>query len=250
MEGPSLFLAAEQLSPFVKQKIKQVEGNTKIGKERLLEKKILSIFSFGKTLIFQFDTFALRVHFLLWGSFEATIDGQNVNGDYKRKNRVPRLMLQLENGLIIFYACSLKWIEDSQIVKSCDFSIDIMSTQWDEKKCLLQLKKYPESEISDVLLDQSIFAGVGNIIRNEVLFREKILPFHKIKKLSNKKLKQIICETRSYVFQFYQWRKEFVLKKHYEVYRKSCCSQCQEKITKKKTGQRKRISFYCLNCQK
>ena len=35
MEGPSLFLAAEQLAPLVGEKIELVEGNTKIGKERL-----------------------------------------------------------------------------------------------------------------------------------------------------------------------------------------------------------------------
>jgi len=52
MEGPSLLLASEQLAPFVGRQIKQVNGNTKIGKERLLQKEVLSIFSYGKYLFF------------------------------------------------------------------------------------------------------------------------------------------------------------------------------------------------------
>ena len=59
MEGPSLYLAAEWLSPFVGKVILGVEGNTRIGKEKLKEKKIIDIFSWGKHLVFQFDNFAI-----------------------------------------------------------------------------------------------------------------------------------------------------------------------------------------------
>src|SRR4051812_26656359 len=108
MEGPSLRLAAEQLSPLVGQLIQEVEGNTKIEKERFLYKKILSIFSYGKYLNFQFDTFALRVHFLLYGSFEATIKHKKVTGDYPMKIRTPRLSFKLKKGHIELYNCSVK----------------------------------------------------------------------------------------------------------------------------------------------
>jgi|GEM_PF-4068069 hypothetical protein len=44
MEGSSLRLAAELLVPLVGQVIQEVSGNTKIEKERFLNKKIQSIF--------------------------------------------------------------------------------------------------------------------------------------------------------------------------------------------------------------
>lgn len=87
MEGPSLYLAAEWLTPFLGKKIINVDGNTKIGKERLNNKTILDIFSWGKHLVFQFDDFALRVHFLLFGSFEATLKKKKITGDYLKKRR-------------------------------------------------------------------------------------------------------------------------------------------------------------------
>lgn len=85
MEGPSLALAAEQLKPFIKKKIKGITGNTKIGKERMLNQTILDIFSWGKHLVIQFDDFALRIHFMLFGSFEAIVKDKKVTGDYPRK---------------------------------------------------------------------------------------------------------------------------------------------------------------------
>ena len=164
MEGPSLFLAAEQLQPFAGKKVLRVDGNTTIGKDRLKSEKVKEIFSWGKHLIFQFDDFALKVHFLLYGSFEALVNKVQVTGDYKR-TRTPRLVLVFRNGEIRMFNCSVKFIEDKNFKASYDFRADTMSEVWDEKLALKKVNLFPKEEIADVLLDQDIFAGVGNIIR-------------------------------------------------------------------------------------
>ncbi len=250
MEGPSLFLAAEQLSPFIGKTILAVEGNTRIGKERLQNQSVLNIFSWGKHLVFQFEDFALRVHFMLFGSFEAIVKGEKVTGDYPARNRAARLSLSFENGEILFFSCSLKYLETSDAHALYDTSIDIMSSHWNEKKALEQLQSQPEEEIGDVLLDQTVFAGVGNIIKNEVLFLVKRKPTTLLSELSIPQRQKIVKTTRKYVFQFYKWRKRFVLRKHYQIYRKSVCPICQGKVTRMKTGKRERLSYFCLNCQK
>lgn len=250
MEGPSLFLAAEQLAPFVGQTIDGVFGNTKIGKERLVGKSVLSLFSHGKYLYFQFDAFALRVHFLLFGSFEATVDDVKVTGDYPRKARIPRLALGFKNGRIDMYSCSIRYIENANVQALCDYSIDIMSGQWDGEKALRKARALPTSEIADVLLDQSIFMGVGNIIKNEVLLLAKTSPLHRVEEIPLRSLKKIIAIAREYVFDFYRWRKKFELKKHYRVYRQSACKVCGTKVVRKKTGRRNRLSYICPHCQK
>lgn len=250
MEGPSLFLAAEQLAPFVGQTIIAVGGNTTIEKERLTSKKILSIFSFGKQLFFQFDHFALRVHFLLFGSFEATVNEKKVTGDYPKKARTPRLSMELINGHIELYSCSVRFMEENQVQKLCDFTTDIMSDFWDGEKALKKLQDYSEIEIGDMLLDQSIFAGVGNIIKNEALLLAKTSPKKLVGEISKKQLIKIVRLVRNYVFKFYEWRKKFVLRKHYKVYRQSYCKICGSKIIRQKTGFRARLSYICPNCEK
>src|SRR4051812_44328559 len=68
MEGPSLFLAQEQLRPFKKKMIVAAEGNTKaIPPNTVVGMEVNDIFAWGKHLVFQFDTFAIRIHFMLFG---------------------------------------------------------------------------------------------------------------------------------------------------------------------------------------
>ena len=245
MEGPSLFLAKEQLKPFKKKVVISATGNTKLDKAQFVGKQVRDIYSWGKHLIFQFDTFAIRVHFLLWGTFSAEVQGKSVTGDYEIKSRVPRLALTFSNGKVEMYNCSIKILEDKNSKKSYDFSADIMSKKWDPEKALRKIKKDKEEEIGDVLLDQDIFAGVGNIIKNEVLFIVKIHPQQKIEDISLKKLKEIIMVAQSFSIQFYKWRKVFRLRANLKIYRKGSCPLCGTKIIREKTGKRQRWSFYC-----
>src|SRR5829696_2821333 len=175
MEGPSLYLAARQLKPFRGKTGLSVSGNTKIEKERMLQKKVKTIFSWGKHLVIQFDEFALRTHFLLFGTFEASVNNATLTGDYQR-SYTPRLQLDFENGNIKLFNCSVKFLETRNAKASYDLTIDIMSPKWDPDQASDSIVSKPEVEIADLLLDQEIFAGVGNIIKNEVLWRVCIHP--------------------------------------------------------------------------
>lgn len=248
MEGPSLYLAARQLRPFRGKTVLSVAGNTKIEKERILKKEVKNIFSWGKHLIIQFDDFALRTHFLLFGTFEATVNNSTVTGDYKR-SYTPRLQLDFENGNIKLFNCSVKFLETRNAKASYDFTIDSMSPKWDADKALAAIYSKPGVEIADVLLDQEIFAGVGNIIKNEVLWRVRIHPETKVRDIRPSDLKKLIAETKRFSLLFYKWRKVFSLRKHLDIYQKSTCPRCGAKVKREKTGKRNRISHFCPVCQ-
>ena len=248
MEGPSLHLAAEQLQPFARRRIESVSGNSKIGIERLHGLIVNEIFAWGKHLVFQFDTFALRVHFMLWGTFAATVDGRSVTGDYRRSGP-PRLVLNFSNGEITMWAASVKYVEDAHARASYDFSADIMADEWDGRAALAKVRAFPRAEIADVLLDQAIFAGVGNIIKNEVLFRTRVSPFAKVRSVSALKLRAIVADARVFSFRFLELRRVFLLRKNLDVYRKSACPRCGGKIQRRVHGQRARRSFFCQKCQ-
>jgi len=248
MEGPSLYLAKQQLAPFRKQTVRSVSGNTKTDKERLAGKKVKDIFSWGKHLVFQFDTFAVRIHFMLYGTFAATVDGMSVTGDY-RKGRVPRLELRFDNGTIEMFNCSVKFIEEHNLKSRYDYSIDIMSSKWDQGAALKNVRMHGGDQICDVLLDQTIFSGVGNIIKNEVLSIVKLNPRTAVEDIPVRQLNALIDEARSFSRQFYRWRKAFKLKANLKVYRKPMCPHCSGKIARRWTGARNRISFWCPICQ-
>ena len=248
MEGPSLYLAAEQLQPFAGRRIESVSGNSKIGIERLTGQKVNAIFAWGKHLVFQMDTFALRVHFMLWGTFAATVKGRSVTGDYRRTGP-PRLVLNFPNGEITIWAASVKFVEDGDAKAAYDFAANVMADEWDARAALAKVRAFPRAEIADVLLDQAIFAGVGNIIKNEVLFRTRVSPFSKVRDISDRKLKAIVADARTFSFRFLELRRIFALRKNLDVYRKSSCPRCGGKIQRRVHGQRARRSFFCAKCQ-
>jgi endonuclease-8 len=248
MEGPSLYLSARQLRPFKGKTVLSVSGNTKIEKERMLNKKVKNIFSWGKHLVIQFDEFALRTHFLLFGTFEANVNNSTLTGDYRR-SYTPRLQLDFENGDIRLFNCSVKFLETADARAGYDFTIDIMSPKWDPDKAFHSISSKPGAEIADVLLDQNIFAGVGNIIKNEVLWRVHIHPETKVRKIPAFELQNLITETRKFSHLFYEWRKVFALRKHLDIYQKSVCPRCGAKVKREKTGKRNRISHFCPVCQ-
>jgi len=219
-------------------------GNTKLGTEQFVGKEVKDIFSWGKHLVFQFDSFAVRIHFMLFGTFEAEVEGVWVTGDYRRA-REPRLAFIFPNGQINMYNCSVKIIQSAHAKCDYDYSIDIMSSKWSAEVVKQKLKKNPNEEIADVLLDQEIFACVGNIIKNEVLSLQHLAPQHHVRELTNKQIDSLITETRAYSKQFYRWRKKFVLRKHLRVHQKGTCPYCGGQLIRKKTGRRERWSYWC-----
>lgn len=248
MEGPSLYLAANQLKPFKGKTVLSVSGNSKLEKERMLGKNVKNIFAWGKHLVIQFDEFALRTHFMLFGAFEATVNGSTLTGDYRR-SYTPRLQLDFENGDIKLFNCSVKFLESRIAKASYDFAIDIMSPKWDPDKAFESISAKPGAEIADLLLDQNIFAGVGNIIKNEVLWRVRIHPETKVKHIPPSHLQDLIAETKQFSLLFYKWRKVFLLRKHLDIYQKSICPRCGANLKREKTGKRNRMSHYCPICQ-
>jgi endonuclease VIII len=239
-EGPSIFLLKEEISSFAGQTIFNVRGNSKAGIENIRNSKITSIKSWGKHLLICLDNeLTIRIHFMLFGSY-------SIN---ERKPRAERLGLDLNTGEINFYSCSVRLIEGN-INNLYDWSSDVLSESWNEKKATQKVLEREEEMISDVLLNQNIFSGVGNIIKNEVLYRTKVKPESIVGNIPKSILKKIIKDARDFSFQFLEWKRIYVLRKNLTVHNKKVCPRCDLKIIRKpQIGKARRRAFYCDNCQ-
>ncbi|RYY75663.1 MAG: endonuclease [Gammaproteobacteria bacterium] len=239
-EGPSIVILKELAEDFVGKKILRVGGNSKIDLSRLVGQQIKSLRTFGKQFLIEFSEFSIRVHLLMFGTYLIN----------ERKEATPRLSLQFANKKEInFYACSVKYLE-GDLDNIYDWSADVMSKTWDPAAARAKIKSLPESLVCDVLLNQDIFAGVGNIIKNEVLFRIRVHPLSQIEFLPSAKLRALIEEAHKYSFEFLAWKKAFVLKKHWLAHNKSTCPRCKIPFERAYLGKNHRRSFFCEKCQK
>lgn len=239
-EGPSIVLLKEEVQQFTGKEVIAVSGNSKIDQERLLHKTVIAFKSWGKHFLVCFEGFTLRIHFLMFGSYRI---------NEKKEGRPIRLNLSFENGEINLYTCSIKYLE-GDLNAHYDWSADVMGDAWNPRKAKAKLLAKPNMLICDALLEQDIFAGVGNIIKNEVLYRVRVHPESLVSKISAPKIKAIIEEARHYSFQFLDWKRNYELKKHWLAHTKKQCLRCNLPIIKKHTGTKKRRSFICEKCQR
>lgn len=237
-EGPSLIILKEELQSFKGKKVLEIYGNSKTDIQRLLNKKLVDIKSWGKHFLLCFPTFTVRIHFMLFGRYVIN----------EHRDKPVRLGLRFRNGHVNFYACSVKFIEED-LDEVYDWTGDVLNDNWDPKAARRKLKVNPEMFVTDALLDQNIFAGVGNIIKNEVLYRIKVHPENKVGELPPKKLTEMIKEARNYSFDFLEWKKQYVLKKNWLAHTKRTCKRDGNPIIKKYMGTTQRRTFFCEVCQ-
>jgi endonuclease-8 len=238
-EGPSIVILREEAARFAGRTIARVEGNTSIDKERLLGQRVEALRSWGKHFLVEMPDFSLRVHFLMFGSWRI---------DERKSWAEPRLSLGFENGELNLYTCSVRYIEEP-LDLVYDWWADVMSDHWDPVLARKRLRARPGLLACDALLDQDVFAGVGNIIKNEVLFRIRVHPLSTMGALPAPKLRELVDQARAYSFDFYEWKKAFVLRKHWLAHTKRTCPRCNVPFSKGHLGKTNRRSFWCDKCQ-
>lgn len=240
MEGPSLVILKEEAKIFVGKEIIAASGALKWNKDVLVGQKIKALKTWGKHFLILLDDYTIRIHYLMFGNYY-------INSRHPEK--VPKLTLEFENGVWNNYNCAAKILDEQDVDKIYDWSSDVMQESWDAAKAKKKLGAKPDLLVCDALLDQAIFSGVGNIIKNEVLYRIQVHPESQIGALPAKVLNHLIREARNYSFDFYEWKKGGALRKHWLAHTKKICTRCNLPFVKKHTGLTPRRSFFCTNCQ-
>lgn len=238
-EGPSILILKEKLQPFKGKRVIDANGYAKdFDADKLIGKTLKDIKTWGKQTLLCFPKFTVRVHMMLFGSYLIN----------ERPKKNASLHLQFTNGEVNFSISSIKLIEQP-LDEIYDWSADIMSKAWDTDKAIKKLKAKPKTMICDALLDQKIFSGSGNIIKNEALFRARLHPQSIIGQIPDKKLIELIEETLKFGADFLKWRKAGKLTKNLEAYEKDICPRNHIPFKKADTGKTKRHSYFCEKCQ-
>jgi endonuclease-8 len=238
-EGPTLLMLSEEAAVFRGKTVRRASGTAKLDLARMRGKRVRAIRTWGKHLLIGFAGFTLRVHLLLFGSWRI---------DDRKAGRKPSVRLEFDNGELEFYASALKYVE-GDIEVAYDWAGDVLADAWDPARARRKLKKTPDVLVADALLDQDVFAGVGNIIKNEVLFRIRVDPASTVGALPPRKLGEMIRQARQYSLDFLAWRRVGALKRNLLVHRRQDCPECQGPLESAVLGTRKRRAYWCPRCQ-
>lgn len=90
-----------------------------------------------------------------------------------------------------------------------------LSNRWGETRAVRNIVDFPDQKIGVILLNQSIRAGIGNILRNEILFRAGVHPEKAIANLLLEEIERIVNFTEKLSKEFLSFRTKVL---------ENCCS--------------------------
>ncbi|UBB90072.1 hypothetical protein J4771_01605 [Candidatus Kaistella beijingensis] len=186
-EGPTIVVFKKKLEKFSGKTVTESGGYNNPYQDQISGKKLISLGTFGKYLLLDFGDFFITVHFGLYGSF--------LIKEQKKVN--PSFTLFFGEDYVNFYVVKIKKIDDKNIFNE---KLNVFSEQYDVAATeeLLIGKKFLTQKVGDVLMNQDIFPGVGNIIRNEVLFMSDIHPESIVGKIPQEKIRELLQNIRKF----------------------------------------------------
>ncbi|KAM4555131.1 endonuclease 8-like 3 [Odontesthes bonariensis] len=259
VEGPGCTLNGEKIRSKVKtgQKVKEVRGSLTAltknssgsnGFQRFYGCLYTGVETLGKELFMYFGQKALRFHFGMNGSMRINPAERKV-----KTGSAPVLEIHLTNDVVSFFdsTVEIRLTEDcEQRVRAME-SLDVCSSKFSFARSEEAVQSQSSRMLCDVLLDQAVMPGVGNIIKNEALFDSGLHPAVKVQQLTEEQVHHLVKMTRDFTLLFYKCRKSgSPLYKHYKVYKRPQCGQCSQAITACRLGDNGRMTYFCDGCQK
>jgi len=250
-EGPLVHHYANRLRRVVKGKEVRVEfGIRKLKQfEPSLEGlRVQDVEAHGKQFRIHFpDNRVLLVHLMMWGSWRIYRNGEGWDKPPERA----RLIFRTPTHDVVAFSTPIVWLltkpeleEDS---KWRSLGPDPLRPDFSVKEFFRLLETQATREIGEILLDQQVISGIGNILRVEILFQSRIHPRGSVGSLSENERHEIV----RWVLKLTEtWMKNMSKKVDWiSVYRKSgkpcfCCGSLIEFFR-----QAGRITYACSKCQ-
>ncbi|MEO5984399.1 MAG: hypothetical protein ABIP80_02770 [Ferruginibacter sp.] len=237
-EGPAIMYLKDRLLEFKGKPVREAGGYGEMPTSWIKGKKLTDILTWGKHLLFVFPNGIVRVHLGLFG--EITVN--------ERKKVNPSFFLVFANGEINGYVVRALKLEKS-LKETYDWRIDILSDKFDKKYVKSLLKLNAHKTVDDVLMDQDIFSGVGNKIRNESLYLAGIHPLSVTGKIPAAKITKLINEVVKYAYYFYAQLTKNGLHDSFKVYKQEYAVDGSE-VTMKVLPKTKRKIYFSEHKQK
>ncbi len=124
-----------------------------------------------------------------------------------------------------------------------DWRTDILSPAFNKAYVKTLLKERADKTIDDVLMDQEIFSGVGNKIRNEALYRAGIHPLSVTGMIPPARITKLINEVVKYAKMFYNNMQKKGVHDSFDVYKKEYAPDGSEVTMKVLTKTKRKIYF-------
>jgi endonuclease-8 len=222
--------------------------------------KVSSVASRGKHLLIAFgdgeQRRTLRTHLRMSGSWHRYRPGEA----WRLPDRRATVVLRTEHAVAVCFDCpTVELLTDVGVARSKALTTlgpDLLGPDVDASNAVANLRNRHGVAIGVALLDQRALAGIGNVVRNEVLYMERVNPWAPVESLSRPLLERLVTHAQRVLQSAASSGDRTTTGDRRRgarlwVYRRAGrpCRRCGRRIEVSRQGELARLTYWCPRCQ-
>ena len=260
----NLALSGKQVTRFetVLPKLARVDDDSSL-RGRTVE----HVSSRGKHLLISFSGgLVLRTHMRMNGSWHIYRPGER----WQKPRIDMRIVVATEDFVAVAFNVGVAEFLASENISRRSavgrLGPDLLAETFDLDEALRRIAGEPRSAIADVLLNQRVVSGIGNVYKSEVLFLCGVDPFREAASLDEEVLRSLLSTARKLMQMNVRTGSDRGIVTYTEFRRTTGrsdpsqrlwvygrggkpCRKCGTPIQRKKQGQDARSTYWCRQCQ-
>lgn len=229
----------------------------------VIGKKVINVHRIGKNILIYLDSgMAIKTHLAMTGRLllREKVHGEDrwvrvlfLVSKYAVEKHLRYTDMRMFGNMELLDRVNIEKLKNS-------IGINLLDDTLNTDRFLENIKSI-RTNIKNILLNQRIFSGLGNIYANESLFEAKLHPELKTTEIDYDKADRLLTAIRKVLNKGIEHRgstlkdkmyvdifgKEGNFQNHFKVYGKKICNDCKGKITYIKLNGRG--TYFCPNCQ-
>jgi len=225
-----------------------------------------SVRSSGKHMLMQFSgELLLRTHMRMNGSWHIYRPGER----WQRPRHAMRIIVGTEDFVAVGFDIPVaEMLSPRDLLRHRELrrlGPDLLDDNFDAAEAARRIRERGPAEIADVLLNQRVLAGIGNVYKSEVLFACAVNPFTAVDKISDVEIDLLVSTARKFLranvtgglaamTTYTGFRRTTGRSDPQErlwVYGRAGdpCRQCGAPIQIRAQGRDARLTYWCSRCQ-
>ncbi len=217
---------------------------------RLAGTSVTSVEPVGKHLVIRFDNgLALHSHMRMRGVWELYRPGER----WRRPAWQLKAMLETEDAIAACFAAPVVELIRNVAPRLSHLGPDILGADWSVAEVVKRARELNQVAVGEVLLDQRVTAGIGNVYRCEALWQRQLNPWAPTSTLTDAALTGLFESARDAM----RGNVETKARRTFPGYGRGAvhgrggrpCPRCGTPIRVKPMGENARLVYWCPTCQ-
>ena len=218
--------------------------------KRFAGRTVTEVKPVGKHLLIRFDNgLAIHSHMRMQGAWHVYMKGER----WRRPGWQAKALLETADSVAVCFGAPVIDIVRDEATMTGHLGPDILSEDWNATEVVKRARSGPPSTAGEILLDQRVTAGIGNVYRCEALWHRRVNPWKPTQQLDDAALTALFETAREAMRanlkgggprRFPGYGKEAV---HGRGGRP--CPRCGTRIQVRAQGEHARLTYWCPACQ-